>query len=619
MARASAKDKIVESMSSMLNNVENAIKDATKAAAVSNPDDPISKLAQLEKEYQTVNVKIYRKQANGAKYEFFTELQGFPLSELLERGPDSICREEGGGGDYSVKIHVPGDRGAARVSLPVTISGPSRMVPAHGSALDASFGFGAGMGLPGFGVPNSTPFGAATTTKKEDDKAAWAQQRQYEQLIQTTQNSNDRMMMMMMQQQQQQAAAAQQQQQMMAQMFAGMFSAQKESASTSTESDRVRSLEEKIERIRQEAQQREELSRRDRELSELKQRLEVVGSKPQNSEKDWLVPLMTMMNSSNSQQMNTVVEFMKMAQDKPSEMERMGNFMATISSVMNNSFEGQAHLLQVMKEMNSGGELTGKDFLFKGLEGMMELGSQALEASVARAQAKAEAAEAQARVMELPTPPVHTLQAPSASSAVGALPEHKEHDEQEHDEQEHDDDDEDGIAIELLTDGEMDRLTRDAALQKVVASLMNGDHPSEATARLFFHAQSGNAIAQKWLNFPYDITDQVLESFGTKTLPVQKLKPNGQREMIELDLIQTLGDDVVSFSEYLEKGGDPAKWAKTGYTPKKKSQSQEELDPALRSTNPPPIEENFEENLDLQEDEYEDQDELQEVENTEEE
>jgi hypothetical protein len=80
----------------------------------------------------------------------------------------------------------------------------------------------------------------------------------------------------------------------------------------------------------------------------------------------------------------------------------------------------------------------------------------------------------------------------------------------------------------------------------------------------------------------------VLSSFDARTLTVQKIKPNGARETLEVALVQTLGDDVVAFSEFLEKGGDPAKWAKTGYTPKKRTQSIDEMDPALRPTNPPP-------------------------------
>jgi hypothetical protein len=129
--------------------------------------------------------------------------------------------------------------------------------------------------------------------------------------------------------------------------------------------------------------------------------------------------------------------------------------------------------------------------------------------------------------------------------------------------------------LELLTDAEFERMERDSALQKAIASILNGDHPSEATARLYRHATVGNnQIAFKWLQWPYDISEQVFTHLlGTTTMA----GPKGT----EIDIAKALGDDVIEFSRYLDEGGDPWKWAKTGWSPEKKIRP-DELDPAVR-------------------------------------
>jgi hypothetical protein len=171
---------------------------------------------------------------------------------------------------------------------------------------------------------------------------------------------------------------------------------------------------------------------------------------------------------------------------------------------------------------------------------------------------------------------------------MGALPEHENPEDEELEDVPEIEETEDDEAAELLNSEEMDRLERDAALQRAIASLLNGDHPSEATARLYAHGSSGNSIAQKWLNLPYDITRQVLEALDSLTATMQRRKANGQIETVEVDLVKRLGDDIVLFSQYVHDGGDPATWAKTGYTPKRRQVKSSELDPALRPTNPPP-------------------------------
>ena len=104
--------------------------------------------------------------------------------------------------------------------------------------------------------------------------------------------------------------------------------------------------------------------------------------------------------------------------------------------------------------------------------------------------------------------------------------------------------------------------------------MFNGEHPSEASVRLYRHANSGNTIARKWLQWPYEVSEQVfIELLGTTVAA----SPKG-----DVDLAEALGDDIMAFDDFLGKGGNPDKWAKSGYPQNEKKIRPEDLDPAVR-------------------------------------
>lgn len=566
--KVSAKERIAQQTESFLNSVTKSVESVAKEAAKTDADDPISKLERMSKDFAECHVKIEKKQRNGSKFELWTELT-LPVDDVLNRGTDSICKEQGGGGHYRVRVRAPGDK-QARFTAEHSIAGPPLDQPR--SDYDMGFGGLGGLGsLPGFGnlaSGGSSPRGGHGSGNfggsQDPTKMVEVMSKQFDRTLHSQQSAADRnnqlmmtMLMTMMQGNQNHnqpspaaAAADLETRKQIERMREDMAALRQE-----RERERAR-----FERLEQDRKYEALLAARDKELAEIKNAM--VATQNKGSEKDWLIPLITTLNSSQGQSTQTMVELMKMAQSKPSELEMFGNFISTVSTVMNGQFEGQARLLEVVKDALSGGEEHPiRDAILRGMDGLMNLGSEALQAQAMRAQQAPDA-----EVIPPQVAPPEQMQAPEQ---MQGLPEHQEQYEEPEEgpiEEEEEPD--------LLTEEDFDRMNRDAALQKVIAVMFNGEHPSEASVRLYRHANSGNVIARKWLQWPYDVSEQIFtELLGTTVAA----RPGG-----DVDLAKVLGDDIIAFSEHLDKGGNPDKWAKSGYPLKEKKIRAEDLDPAVR-------------------------------------
>jgi len=570
--KVSARDQINQKMSSFFDTVESSIKDAAKEAASGQKDDPMSKLERMAQDFQEVHLKIEKKQRNGSRYELWCDLT-LPVEDVMARGTDVICKEQGGGGQYRVRVRAPGDK-QARFAAEHNIAGQPLDQPR--SDLEMGFGSLPGIGgmpgsMPGFGnlqgfsSPRSGQGSGNQGSSQDPTKLVEAMSRQFDKTLNSQQSSADRnnqlmmtMLMSMMQNNQQQSQPRQPAEDLETRKQLEKMREELQALERERERERAR-----FERLEQDRKMEALLAARDKELAELKNMYQNHQNK--SSEKDWLIPLITTMNNSQGQSTQTMVEIMKMAQQKPSELEMFGNFISTVSTVMNGQFEGQARLLEVVKDSLSGGDDHPiRDAILRGMDGLMNLGSEALQAQAMKAQVQGD----DAQVVGNEPPPIG-----GPDESLQGLPEHEEAPQVE--EPEEPEEDEEGAEPELLTDAEFERMERDSALQKAIASILNGDHPSEATARFYRHATVGNnQIAFKWLQWPYDISEQVFTHLLGTTIIAG---PKGS----EVDLAKALGDDVMDFSQYLDGGGDPWKWAKTGWTPEKKIRP-EELDPALR-------------------------------------
>jgi hypothetical protein len=415
-------------------------------------------------------------------------------------------------------------------------------------------------GLAGFGTPvNPLAGGSSPVTKgssenayqikdlaaymtKQSTEALRAQEQSADKLVMVQNQMQQQQMQMQMQMQQQQRESSQQ---MMA-MIMGMFQQQQAPVVPPGETTEVQLLKKELESIKQKQEQDERFRAQERQMEELKRMLELQkmeNSQPKgNPMLELMVPLMTSQQTQAQAQQSQLLEVMKMANDRPGEDEKMSNIFSTLT------MSNQATMNMVMEIARSG--LLGggddhpvRDAILQGLDTLRDLGVAALT----RETGEEEAAQEVTIQQEMPEP-----QAIEAPEAVGALPEAQP----------------EVLEQEKLTSGELERFAKDSAFQKLVASLMNNDHVSEAVVRLYVHATSGNKIAAAWLQSPEAITAQIFEFYEMEDLVVSK---GGEEVPVSTLFIENMYD----FAEFIRSEGDINKWAKTGYKPKGKKKDKE--------------------------------------------
>lgn len=576
-------DVLTKTVADMTKDVSDAVKTAVTIAAAGGDENTIL-LRQLQQQYSKATLKIYRKEANRGE-ALFVVLEGQDLKEIEAGGGlDTLCLAEGGGGQYMITIVPPGANGESKRIGPLNITGaPPRLVPKSKELHDAAqFGNALG-GIPGFGMPitganpgglagfggpvnplagstNQVSKGNSENTFKINDIAAYMS-KQSEEALKAQEQSSDRMMMMQnqnQQQQQQQQMLMQQQQressqQMMAMMM-GMFQNQKPDVAAATAADtEVQLLKKELEQMKQERLQDERFRAQERQMEELKRTLElqrVENTQPKgNPMLELLVPLMTSQQSQSQAQQSQLLEVMKMANERPGEDEKMSNIFSTLT------MSNQATMNMVMEIaksglMGGGDDHPVRDAVLQGLDTLRDLGVAALS------RGGEEEEEVQEVVIQQPMPePVPQIE---ASEALGALPPAEE----KANIQDQD----------ALLDEEIDRFMRDAAFQRIIASLMNSDHVSEAVARLYAHAASGNKIANHWLSAPETVTAQIFDAYEMSHLVV--MGPTGT----DIPTSEALIENMYDFAEFVQNGGDVNKWAKTGYKPNKGKKKDEEVE-----------------------------------------
>jgi len=386
---------------------------------------------------------------------------------------------------------------------------------------------------------------------KQSTEALRAQENSADKLVAQQQQQQQQTMQMQQQMQQQQQQSSQQ---MMA-MIMGMFQNQNQPAQNTNETTEIQLLKKELEQMKQQQQQDERFRAQERQIEELKRTMElqrVENTQPKgNPMLELMVPLMTSQQTQAQAQQSQLLEVMKMANERPGEDEKMSNIFSTLT------MSNQATMNMVMEIARSG--LLGggddhpvRDAVLQGLDTLRDLGVAALTR-----ESGGEEEEVQEVVLqqEMPAPEPAQLEAPEA---IGELTEGEP---ELHDQ--------DG-----LTEDELERFTRDSAFQRLIASLMNNDHVSEATARLYGHASSGNQLAATWMGAPEVVTGQIFEFYEMNELTVAK--PDGTT----IPTSEALIENIYDFAEYVRNEGDVNKWAKTGYKPFKGKKKDKEVEDA---------------------------------------
>jgi len=588
MAKAKKKveDALTETVASVAKDITDTVKTAVKSAA-SGADEHTIMLRRLQDQYSKATLKIYRKGKNN-RDELFVVLEGQDLKEIEEGGGlDTLCLAEGGGGQYIIHVVPPGGGDAPHRIGPLNVSGaPPRMMPRSKELHDQNqFGFQnsmAGFGAPlpnqptqqmgGFGTPLTNLSGGGSTVHKgnaentfqikdvasymkaQSAEAMRAQEQASDRVVMLQQQMQQQQMMMQQQMQQQQRESSQQMMTLLASMFQNNNQAPN-AAAVAAENAEVRMLKEQLDQMKHQREQDERFRAQERQMEDLKRTIELQKVE-QNSNKgnpvnDLLMPLLTSQQSQAQNQTSQMLEIMRMANDKPGEDEKMSNIFSTLT------MSNQATMNMIMEIARSG--LLGggddhpiRDAILQGLDAARDLGIAALT----REQEEPQQPE-MAPMEPMPEPMEPQLEAPVEGSLGGLSEELDESPET----------DSEVIDIppqKMLTEEEMDRFMRDAALQRIIASLMNSDHVSDATARIYGHAASGNSIAAKWLAGPETVTKQLFELFEIDS----SMTTNDAKE--EVLLSKALIDNIYDFSEFMRAKGDANKWATTGYKPLRK-------------------------------------------------
>lgn len=536
-------------------------------------------LAEIKRQHEFVTVKLYRKDPQTGEFGMFVELTNQSPQTLMEIGIDSLCMDQGGGGEYKVYINAPG---LPPIALPGTtrVLGTPRQVPKARQDAEGLLGLTPAAGQVTQTGPNQYQIDNLLKYMGREREATAAQQAA----------GGDRflMMMMQMQQQQQQAAdrqmmlqreSAQQAMQMQQQMFGALFQAAKTNDAPNAELQQlmaeVRSLKES---------QAREAERRlhDQQIAELKQQLidskatlqTELGRIASTSGGDRERLLVEVMNQAAQRDAASTQQFMSLftqQMNRPGEDERMANLL----NMMVGMSTSQMQLIQ--QAMSTGlfsqeGGHPVLEAIKQVVGGLTEMGVAALTKRAPDGEGEYEDAPPATVLPPRPPPPQFQPPAPQATpappspsvAAMGGLPMSTVSTspptpqtvsppptppvvDAETDDETFTDDD-------YFTEEELQLCGEDTALAKVIADVQNGEPVQDITLRLFVHATKGNSeLAQHWLTWPEQITRQVLSHYN-----------------IDEKRIAEVVKDTLAFIEHVKGGGDPAKWGAT-YKPKVKA------------------------------------------------
>jgi hypothetical protein len=525
-------EAITNAVTGVMKAVETTIKDESKKLKTPT----IKSLEDLKNHYETVDVRLRKRDNKTGKFMHLVQMDRQPPSELEAIGLEEVCKDQAGGGEYQVLIKDPNTRSWA---------GAMKFDGIHvaGMSYDMAKADRMGMNSVSGALPNAAASGYSPPPwqfQKGNNEMKDIMKAQMEQST----GMSDRIMLMM-------NNSNQQQMQMMQTLMAAMVGNNNNNKSEDSE---VRVLKERIERMEQERKADERYAMLAKEQAELKQQLLLAAATPkQDKSNELLLALLTAQQTQQQAASGQYVDLVKEMIQRPSEDEKISN----ITGTMIRSFQGQMDLMNSALRnglLSSGGsEHPVAQIVSQALEGLTQVATVAFEAKGAAAGAEEEMHydTAPAEVGPMPSyeesPPVAEL---GYVAPDPQLPEHEESAAQEVAEPEIREED-------ILLDAEaLNRISRDTALSQVLAKIQNGIPIVEATARLYAHARANNDIAIKWLSYPDIISRQVLTYYGME------------------HSIDSLAKNIVDFLTFLSQDGDPNKWAEiTGYKPIKEARA----------------------------------------------
>jgi hypothetical protein len=92
--------EVTDTLKDTLKEVKNSVKEATKGTKYDS-------LEQMQKFYETVTVKIYKKNPQKHNFGLFLKLDGQDPNALAEVGLDALAQDQGGKGEYRVEVWPP--------------------------------------------------------------------------------------------------------------------------------------------------------------------------------------------------------------------------------------------------------------------------------------------------------------------------------------------------------------------------------------------------------------------------------------------------------------------------------------------------------------------------------
>lgn len=521
MTRNSVKREVTQRAMNILRAAEQgAVASATQSSAF---------LTELADKYQTVHLKIMRRDPGTGLMALFHEMDRNPR-EVAAQGLDSICKHEGGAGDYEVHLRPPDGPekiyGVIPVTGAMTLSFP-RSAPPDPFAQSA---------IPGLaGLPSTTPHANEAQTlsayQRVSDSAHQSAAQQQSQLTQ---------MLLHQQTMAQQAAQAQQAQMM---QFMGLLVG---GGDQKGETQNERMLREQLARLEAKDAARDAEARMQAQLREQEMRYQALVADVKRTRGDGGdnkdVALMTsffntMQESSRAQTQQYAMLVDKML-TQPAAEERMASLLGTVSGMAQSQL-GMVSQIAEMGIFSKTEDHPLRDAFLESLQGLTQMGMAVLQMKMAgkvkpgipvmppmQVQAQLPAPQEDQEMPQTPqdagSTPVESMggmqQGPQAGPEVLAV------------------------------------IEKDPALKKIVALIFNGDDLREVTARLYAHARSGNEIAATWLSYPTTFGVSILQAFGCEPPRIDEVSKN-----------------IIGFVQFVSGGGNPNAWSEpTGYKPVRK-------------------------------------------------
>jgi hypothetical protein len=539
--------QVVKELTKIVDRTSKELVDEVKQATKSGwPPE----LEEMAKEHQMVTVTVRRK--SGGSFAFFTQLEGVNLKELMNLGFDTFCQREGGAGEYQLELRVADGEGKPFKTPTFKVLGEkSYSIPKAQRDLK---------GLPEFGdISTLTGSRAAQNQSADLGKLLEAFGAQNQGAQQRQENSNDRMMSIMLmsqqaqrdqqaqmlQQQRDQQAQQQQMQQQMLQQAQAASADNIKLLMTLMAPRQDDSSKEELRALREQVNRQIDDRRNEEKINQLQQQI-LLANKGGDKETVW-GQLLAQQSTNSQNQTAQTLDLFKMMMDRPTDDDKMRNMTETVSNMM-------ANQVNMFGQMMQSGLLGGNDgspldeTIRQGLQNVAEVATAVLSRGGEEEEMTAEQIAQMQRDQTANFPaPMPLGQLPEAGEPRETIPPppimHPQEGQQP-------------APIELLTNEELESFEKDPALRKIVIFVQNGEEVSEISARIFSHKNSKHAVAEKMFKSPA-IVAQVLQHYN---IPEPRI----------IQVIENMGQ----FHQYLNGGGDPNTWAKTGYKPLKQVKSQ---------------------------------------------